>query len=71
MFSASGLLTISAVAQTLTVLTFTNPSFSAMVIINHTRWAQVLVDEYVEGFPETTFVKPALLPSERLHIERA
>jgi hypothetical protein len=48
-----------------------NPSFSAFLIINHTQWAQVSIDGYVQGFPETTFLKPAPPPSERLHIERA
>ena len=29
------------------------------------------IDGYVQGFPQTTFLKPTPLPSEKLHIERA
>jgi hypothetical protein len=48
-----------------------NPSFSAFLIINHTQWAQASIDGYVQGFPETTFLKPAPLPSEISHTSNA
>jgi len=57
--------------QTSTALAFINPSFSAILFINRTQWAQASIDGYAQGFPETTFLKPTPLPSEKLHIERA
>jgi hypothetical protein len=44
---------------------------SEVYIINHTQCPQTSIDGYVQGFPETTLLKPAPLPSERLHIEHA
>ena len=70
-FLDSELLLIPAFAQTLTARTFINPSFSAILIISHIQWAPASIDGYVQGFPETTFLKPAPLPSEKLHVERA
>ncbi len=64
-------LRIPTFAQTATALTLINPSFPAILIINHIQWAQASIDGYVQGFPETIFLKPAPPPSERLHIERA
>jgi hypothetical protein len=54
-----------------TARTFINPSFSAILIINHIQWAQVSVGGYAQGFPETTFLKPAPLPSEISHTSNA
>jgi hypothetical protein len=65
------LLPISAFVQTSNARTFINPSFSATFVISRTQWAQASIDGYVQGFPETTFLKPAPLPSEKLHIEHA
>ena len=53
----------------MTVRTFINQSFSAILIISHTQWAPASIDGYVQGFPETTFLKPTPLPFEKLHIE--
>jgi hypothetical protein len=39
--------------------------------ISRTQWAQASIDGYVQGFPETTLLKPAPPPSEKLHIEHA
>ena len=64
------LLKIPAFAQTSTARGLINPSFSAILIINHTQWAQASIDGYVQGFREATFSKQALLPPERLHIGR-
>ena len=58
-------------AQTLTARTFINTSFSAIPIINHTQLAQASIDGYVQGFPETTFLIPAPLPSEISHTSNA
>ena len=33
--------------------------------INRTQWAQASIDRYVQGFPETTFLKPTPLPLHR------
>jgi hypothetical protein len=51
----------------MTARTFINPSFSAILIINRTQWAQASIDRYAQGFPETTFLKPAPLTSEISH----
>jgi hypothetical protein len=59
-----GFLPISAFVQTLTAKTFINPSFSAILVISQTQLAQASIDGYVQGFPETTFLKPTPLPSE-------
>jgi len=64
-------LPISAFVQTSIARTFINPSFSAIFAISRTQWAQASIDGYVQGFPETTLLKPAPLPSEKLHIEHA
>ncbi len=39
--------------------------------INRTQCPQASIDGYVQGFPETTFLKPAPPPTEKLHIEHA
>jgi hypothetical protein len=54
-------------AQTATARTFINPSFSAILGISHIQWVQASIDGYVQGFPETTFLKPSPLPSEISH----
>ena len=62
-------LPISAFVQTSSARTFTNPSFSAILIINRTQWAQASIDGYVQGFPETTFLKPAVPPKNLVQWE--
>ncbi len=64
-------LPIPAFTQTMTAHTLINPGFSAILIINHTQCVQASIDGYVQGFPETIFLKPSPLPFEKLHIERA
>jgi hypothetical protein len=54
-------------AQIATARTFTNPSFSAILVINHIQWAQASIDGYAQGFPETILLKSAPRPSEKLH----
>jgi hypothetical protein len=39
-------------AQTLTALVFINPCFSAILIINHNKWAQASINGHAKGFPE-------------------
>ncbi len=58
-------------AQTVTARTFIIPSFSAILIISHTQWTPASIDGYVQGFPETTFLKPTPLPSEISHTANA
>ncbi len=60
-------LLISTFAQTATVLIFINPTFPAILIISHIQCPQASIDGYAQGFPETTFLKPAPLPSEKLY----
>jgi hypothetical protein len=47
-----------------------NPRFSAILVISRTQWAQDSIDGHVQGFPETTLLKPAPLPSEKSHIAK-
>jgi hypothetical protein len=60
-------LSISSFAQTSIAHIFINPSFSAILVISRTQVAQASIDGYVQGFPETTFLKPIPLPSEISH----
>ena len=60
-------LLISTFAQTAAALALINPGFSVILIIIHIQWAQASIDGYVQGFPETTFLKPTPLPSGTLH----
>jgi hypothetical protein len=62
---------MSTFAQTATARTFINPSFSAILIINHTQCPQASIYGYAQGFPETIFLKPSPLPSEKLYISNA
>ena len=58
---------IPASVQALTAIVFIKSGFSAILIINHIQWVQALIDRYVQGFPETTFLRPVPLPSENDH----
>ena len=55
--------------QTSTALAFTNPSFSAILIISHIQLVLVSSVWFFQGFHKTETSTPAPLPSGTSHIE--
>ena len=57
--------------RTSTIASLSKTSYSTILVVSRTQCAQASIHGYVQGFPETTLLKPAPPPSEKLHIEHA